>query len=404
LSIDITIFKEYYWSMIPRPAAINRIEQAFSIHPVTALLGPRQCGKTTLARMIAEHESCEYFDLEHPIDTRRLSQPLQTLEALTGLVVLDEVQRRPDLFEILRVLVDRPENPARFLVLGSASLQLVKGVSESLAGRIGFVDLGGFQMSEVGADRMERLWIRGGFPNSFLADDNSVSMVWRDNFVRTFLERDIPQLGITIPAETLRRFWTMVAHYHGQIWNAAEFARSLGTSENTARRYLGILAGAYMVRVLPPWFENIRKRQVKAPKIYIRDSGVLHALLQLTSLADLQGHPKIGASWEGFAADHVISALETRDAYFWATHAGAELDLMVTVKGKRYGFEFKYADAPGTSRSMHIALRDLKLEHLWIVYPGKQQYRLQENISVASLKTILKLIKDISNASRYVKG
>ena len=382
--------------MIPRPGAIDRIEQAFRIHPVTALLGPRQCGKTTLARMIAEHQSCEYFDLENPIDTRRLSQPLQTLEALTGLVVLDEVQRRPDLFEILRVLVDRPENPARFLLLGSASPQLVKGVSESLAGRIGFVDLAGFRMSEVGADRMEQLWIRGGFPNSFLAGNNSVSMVWRDNFVRTFLERDIPQLGITIPAETLRRFWTMVAHYHGQIWNAAEFARSLGTSENTARRYLDILAGAYMVRVLPPWFENIRKRQVKAPKFYIRDSGVLHALLQLTNLADLQGHPKIGASWEGFALDHVIRALETRDAYFWATHAGAELDLMVMVKGKRYGFEFKYADAPGRSRSMHIALHDLKLEHLWVVYPGKQQYRLQENITVASLKTILKLINDIS--------
>jgi predicted AAA+ superfamily ATPase len=375
--------------MIPRPAAINRVKQAFRIHPVTALLGPRQCGKTTLAYMIAAHESCEYFDLENPIDTRRLSQPLQALESLTGLVVLDEVQRRPDLFEILRVLVDRPENSAHFLLLGSASPQLVKGVSESLAGRIGFVDLTGFQMTEVGADRMEQLWIRGGFPNSFLADDNSTSMLWRDNFIRTFLERDIPQLGITVPAETLRRFWTMVAHYHGQIWNASEFARSLGTSENTARRYLDILAGAYMVRVLPPWFENIRKRQVKAPKIYIRDCGVLHALLQLSDLADLQGHPKIGASWEGFAAEHIISALETRDAYFWATHAGAELDLMVITKGKRYGFEFKYADAPGSSRSMHIGLQDLSLEHLWIIYPGKQEYSLQENITVTPLQTIL---------------
>jgi predicted AAA+ superfamily ATPase len=341
--------------------------------------------------MITEHEPCEYFDLENPVDTRRLSQPLQTLEALTGLVIIDEVQRRPDLFEILRVLVDRPDNSARFLLLGSASPQMVKGASESLAGRIGFVDLSGFQLTEVGVDLMQQLWVRGGFPNSFLADDDSASTIWRDNFIRTFLERDIPQLGITIPAETLRRFWTMVAHYHGQIWNAAEFARSLGTSENTARRYLDILAGAYMVRVLPPWFENIRKRQVKAPKIYIRDSGVLHSLLQLSNLANLQGHPKIGASWEGFAIEHVISAFETRDAYFWATHAGAELDLMVSIKGKRYGFECKYADAPGRTRSMHVALQDLKLEHLWVIYPGTQEYKLHEKITVAPLKTILDL-------------
>jgi predicted AAA+ superfamily ATPase len=341
--------------------------------------------------MITEHEPCEYFDLENPVDTRRLSQPLQTLEALTGLVIIDEVQRRPDLFEILRVLVDRPDNSARFLLLGSASPQMVKGASESLAGRIGFVDLSGFQLTEVGVDLMQQLWVRGGFPNSFLADDDSASTIWRDNFIRTFLERDIPQLGITIPAETLRRFWTMVAHYHGQIWNAAEFARSLGTSENTARRYLDILAGAYMVRVLPPWFENIRKRQVKAPKIYIRDSGVLHNLLQLSNLANLQGHPKIGASWEGFAIEHVISAFETRDAYFWATHAGAELDLMVSIKGKRYGFECKYADAPGRTRSMHVALQDLKLEHLWVIYPGTQEYKLHEKITVAPLKTILDL-------------
>jgi len=388
------IFKKYYIFMIPRPDAINRIENTFRVHPATALLGPRQCGKTTLARMITEHESCEYFDLENPVDTRRLSQPLQTLETLTGLVIIDEVQRRPDLFEILRVLVDRPDNPARFLLLGSASPQMVKGASESLAGRIGFVDLSGFHLTEVGVDLMQQLWVRGGFPNSFLADDKLASTIWRDNFIRTFLERDIPQLGITIPAETLRRFWTMVAHYHGQIWNAAEFARSLGTSENTARRYLDILAGAYMVRVLPPWFENIRKRQVKAPKIYIRDSGVLHSLLQLSNLTDLQGHPKIGASWEGFAVEHVISAFETRDAYFWATHAGAELDLMVNIKGKRYGFECKYADAPGRTRSMHVALQDLKLEHLWVIYPGNQEYKLHEKITVAPLKTILDLSKN----------
>jgi predicted AAA+ superfamily ATPase len=341
--------------------------------------------------MIAEREPCTYFDLENPVDIRRLSAPMTALEDLSGLVVIDEVQRRPDLFELLRVLADRPENPARFLLLGSASPQLVKGTSESLAGRLGFIDLSGFDLREVGVEQRVPLWMRGGFPRSFLALDDTASVAWREDFIRTFLERDIPQLGITIPAETLRRFWTMVAHYHGQIWNAAQFARSLGTSENTTRRYLDILAGAYMVRVLPPWLENIGKRQVKAPKIYIRDSGIFHALLQLTSLLDLQGHPKLGASWEGFVLEHVIGALDTRDAYFWATHAGAELDLLVLVKGKRYGFEFKYADAPGRSRSMQIAIRDLGLEHLWVIYPGHQEYTLNDKISVIPIDTLPRL-------------
>jgi predicted AAA+ superfamily ATPase len=324
---------------------------------------------------------------------------MRTLEGLTDLVVIDEVQRRPDLFELLRVLVDRPQNATLFLLLGSASPQLVKGVSESLAGRIGFVDLSGFNLGEVGDEHQDRLWIRGGFPRSFLADDNSASILWRDDFVRTFLERDIPQLGITIPSETLRRFWTMVAHYHGQVWNAADFARSLGTSENTARRYLDILAGAYVVRVLPPWFENIRKRQVKAPKVYIRDSGILHTLLQLRTLAHLQGHPKIGASWEGFAIEHVIGAFETRDAYFWATHAGAELDLLVMTAGRRYGFEFKYADAPGRTRSMHSAIKDLQLEHLWVVYPGVQEYTLHERISVIPMEAVADLVEDLRESA-----
>ncbi len=375
--------------MIPRPEAVSDIERSFQVHPVTALLGPRQCGKTTLARMISEHKPCEYFDLENPVDSRRLSQPLQALENLEGMVIIDEVQRRPELFELIRVLVDRSDNTAQFLLLGSASPQIIKNVSESLAGRIGFVDLSGFHLTEVGVDQIEKLWLRGGFPNSFLAENSDASDVWRSNFVRTFLERDIPQLGINIPAETLRRFWTMVAHYHGQIWNAAEFARSLGTSENTARRYLDILAGAFMVRILPPWFENLRKRQVKAPKIYIRDSGILHSLLQLSNLSDLQGHPKIGASWEGFAIEQIIGTLKTRDTYFWATHAGAELDLMVNFKGKRYGFELKYADAPGRTRSMHVALEDLNLQHLWVVYPGNQQYQLHDKITTLPLESVL---------------
>jgi predicted AAA+ superfamily ATPase len=374
--------------MIPRPDPIHQINTSFQVHPVTALLGPRQCGKTTLAQAIAGQEPATIFDLENPVDTQRLSVPMQTLKDLAGLVILDEVQRKPELFELLRVLVDRPGRNTRFLLLGSASPNLVKGVSETLAGRIGFVDLAGFQLWEIGEENLSRLFVRGGFPRAYLAGSESASVQWRENFIRTFLERDIPQLGISIPAETIRRFWTMVAHYHGQVWNAAEFARSLGAAENTARRYLDILSGSYMVRVLPPWFENIKKRQVKAPKIYVRDSGLLHSLLQIARLADLQGHPKIGASWEGFALEHVVRTLRIRDPYFWATHAGAELDLMVTRAAKRYGFEFKYADAPGRRRSMHIAIQDLGLTHLWVVYPGDQIYALDDKITVLPLKAI----------------
>jgi predicted AAA+ superfamily ATPase len=377
--------------MIPRPDAIERITTVFKVHPIAALLGPRQCGKTTLARMISEREQCTYFDLENPVDLRRLSAPMSTLEELSGLVVMDEIQRRPDLFELLRVLVDRPKSPVRFLILGSASPGLIKGVSESLAGRIGFIDLSGFDLREVGTEKRHRLWIRGGFPRSFLAEDDTSSTAWREDFIRTFLERDIPQLGITIPAETLRRFWTMISHYHGQVWNAAHFARSLGTSEKTARRYLDILAGAYMVRVLPPWYEDIRKRQVKAPKIYIRDSGILHSLLQINTMTDLQGHPKMGSSWEGFCLEQLIGGLKTRDVYFWATHAGAELDLLVTVEGNRYGFEFKYADAPGSNRSMRIAIKDIGLEHLWIIYPGRKKYDIDKGISVIPIDLIRSL-------------
>ena len=341
--------------------------------------------------MIAGREPCEFFDLESPVDLRRLSAPMTTLEKLSGLVIIDEVQRRPDLFELLRVLVDRPENPARFLLLGSASPRLVRGVSESLAGRIGFVDLSGFDLRETGAEHQDRLWTRGGFPRSFLAPDDASSMGWRDGFIRTFLERDIPQLGITIPAETLRRFWTMMAHYHGQVWNASQLARSLGASENTARSYLDIMAGSFMVRVLPPWFENLGRRQVKSPKVYLRDTGILHALLQIGTFADLQAHPKLGASWEGFALEQVAGLFDARDIYFWATHGGAELDLFLTLSGKRYGFEFKYADAPGRTRSMLVAREELGLERLWVVYPGAKEYALDEVISVIPLASIPQL-------------
>ena len=379
--------------MIDRPGYLKRIKDVFRIHPIAALLGPRQCGKTTLAGMLAEHRSCTIFDLESPVGRQQLATPMTALERLKGLVIIDEIQRKPDLIEILRVLVDRPNSKAQFLVLGSASPELVKGTSESLAGRVGFVDLSGFTLAEVGANKRDRLWNRGGFPRSFLASTEAASGDWRQDFICTFLERDIPQLGITIPSETLRRFWTMVAHYHGQVWNAAEFARSLGASENTARRYLDILSGAYMVRVLPPWFENLKKRQVKAPKIYIRDSGILHSLLQLAKTRDLLGHPKLGASWEGFALEHVLNLAKTRDTYYWATHGGAELDLLIFASGKRFGFEFKYMDAPGLTRSTHVALQDLRLDHLWIVYPGSERYSLHERVAAIPLEAVRDPVK-----------
>ena len=377
---------------VARPAPTARVRESFAVHPVVALTGPRQCGKTTLARAIAgDAAESTYFDLEAAVDRRRLDTPEQTLGRLSGLVIIDEVQRLPALFETVRVLVDRPENGARYLLLGSASPALVKGVSESLAGRVGLVDLGGFDLREVAADPWRTLWLRGAFPRCYLAPDARGSALWRESFVRTFLERDIPQFGITIPVETLRRFWTMIAHYHGQVWNAAELARSLGASERTARGYLDILAGAFMVRTLPPWFENLKKRQVKAPRVYVRDTGLLHTLLDVVRESDLAGHPKVGASFEGFAMEQLLAAFETGNAYFWATHGGAEIDLLITRGGKRYGFECKLSDAPGTTRSMRVALDDLGLEHLWIVYSGDEAYSLDERISVLPVAGIPEL-------------
>ena len=307
---------------------------------------------------------------------------------MSGLVVIDEIQRQPELFETLRVLVDRPDNPARFLVLGSASPSLVRGTSESLAGRVGLVDLSGFHLSETGAESWRALWLRGGFPRSFLAPHDRASAVWRRSFVRTFLERDIPQFGITVPAETLRRFWTMLAHCHGQAWNAAEFARALGSSEGTARRYLDILTGAFMVRALPPWFANVRKRQVRSPKIYLRDIGLLHTLLGLETSEAVAGHPKVGASFEGFAVEQLAGVFDAGGLHFWGTHGGAELDLLATHLGRCYGFECKLADAPGTTRSMRAALEDLELEHLFVVYPGDAAYPLDERISTLPVTAI----------------
>jgi predicted AAA+ superfamily ATPase len=371
--------------VIERQRAAQRIEESFRVHPATALLGPRQCGKTTLARALVAEQGGIVFDLENPIDRQRLSAPLAALEPLKGLVVLDEIQHRPELLELLRVLVDRPDNAARFLVLGSASPRLIRGVAETLAGRIGFVDLGGLDLREVGASRQQDLWSRGGFPRSFLAADDAASAAWRAAFVRTFLERDLPQLGITIPAESLRRFWTMIAHAHGSVWNASALGRSLGVSDQTTRSYLDILAGAYVIRVLPPWFENLKKRQVKSPKVLVRDSGLLHSLLQIPDLQGVLGHPAAGASWEGFVVEQVLARLESRDAYFWAAHSGAELDLLVFHRGRRLGFEAKLADAPAVTRSMRAALADLALDHLYVLVPGGPTYRLDEKITVTTL-------------------
>lgn len=374
---------------IDRVKVIQSIEVAFGVHPAVILAGPRQSGKTTLARFFAaQNREAHFFDLERVVDQRKLANPELTLASMDGLIVIDEAQRKPELFSALRPLLDRPDSNSRFLLTGSASPDLVRGISESLAGRIATIDLGGFTLEETGTDEWPKLWLRGGFPRSFLAIDSPASYLWRESFIRTFLERDIPQLGIRIPAETLRRFWTMIAHYHGQVWNGAEFARALGTSEPTARRYLDILVAAHMVRLLPPWFENLKKRQLKSPKLYIRDSGLLHALLGLPDRNTLVGHPKVGASWEGFAIEQVLASCNSRDAYFWATHGGAELDLMVMRGGRRFGFEFKYSEAPTTTKSMRVAIQSLGLEHLFIIYPGNDPFPLDDKISALPLPSI----------------
>jgi len=378
--------------LLERTNYLQEIERRLAAYPIVALPGPRQAGKTTLARLVSESRAeggVHHFDLESSSDLARLANPELALKDLTGLIILDEIQRMPELFPLLRVPADRPAGPAKFLILGSASPDLIKGASESLAGRVSFVDVSGFSLSEVGKNHLTTRWWRGGFPRAFLAEDDAMVRRWHEDFFRTFLERDIPQLGISIPATTMRRFWTMIAHFHGRIWNASELARSLGSSENTARRYLDILCGTYVVRQLPPWFENLKKRQVKAPKIYIRDSGICHALLGIESHEALQAHPKLGASWEGFAIEQILSVTGDREAYFWATHAGAELDLLVFYKGERIGFEFKYSDEPSTTRSMHTALHDLNLAHLYVVHPGQHQFPLTESITAIPLPDLL---------------
>lgn len=374
--------------MIQRPAYLKNLADGVRRSPVTALLGPRQCGKTTLARMFEQDMQKTYFDLESEPDRLRLQNPELMLGSLDGLVVLDEIQVMPELFRVLRVLVDRPENQARFLILGSASPDIVKNVSETLAGRVEFIELSGFDLSEVGGDAWEKLWLRGGYPRSFLAESDEDSRIWREGFIKTFLERDIPQLGISIPSTAMRRFWTMLAHYHGQTWNASELARSMGLSDKTVRSYLDILTGTFMVRQLQPWFENIKKRQVKAPKIYFRDSGLLHNLLSLNDLSSLAGHPKVGSSWEGFALEQFLQIIQPSQSYFWATHSGAEIDLFFLHQGHRYGVEVKYNEAPPVTKSMRIALDNLNLDKMWIIYPGKHVYPVDDKILVCPLDHI----------------
>ncbi len=376
-------------TLIRRPRYLAAIESALAANPICALMGPRQCGKTTLARQIArQHKPAHLFDLESASGRARLADPELGLTPLTGLVVIDEIQRQPQLFEALRPLADRPSTRTRFLVLGSASPELIRGVSESLAGRVGFVDLGGFDLTEVGARSWRRLWFRGGFPRSYLAASDGQSLAWRRDFIRTFLERDVPQLGIRIPGEALRRFWLMLAHYHGQIWNGAELARSLGVSDHTVRGYLDVLSATYVLRQLPPWFANIGKRQYKAPKVYIRDSGLLHALLSVGEFTQLEGHPKLGASWEGVALEQVLSVVGSDETFYWGTHAGAELDLLLFRRGRRYGIEFKYGGAPTMTKSLHVALADLELDRAWIVYPGQQEYPVHERVDVLPLTDV----------------
>lgn len=366
--------------MVFRDKVQADVRLALARAPVVLLAGPRQAGKTTIARTLVPSSSGNYFDLEDPADLARLTDPKTALMPLRGTVVIDEVQRRPDLFPVLRVLADRRPSRARFLVLGSASGDLLRQSSESLAGRVEVIELGGFTPAEVSPRDQSRLWLRGGFPRAFLARNAAESWTWREQFVRRFLERDLPQLGGPAAASTLLRFWTMVAHYHGGVWSHAEPARSLGVSEPTIRRYLDVLTAVFMVRQLQPWHANLSKRQIKSPKVYVRDSGLLHQLLGIRTEPDLLRHPKMGASWEGFVVESLLAALRPDEAYFWGTHQGAELDLLLMHRGRRFGVEIKRTDAPVLTSSMRIALEDLALDHLIVVYPGEFGYRLAPRV------------------------
>lgn len=384
---------------IARSAHLHTLERLLREHPVVALLGARQVGKTTLAHALVKRRTgpSVRFDLEDPRDLAQLEEATLTLGGLRGLVVLDEIQRRPGLFPVLRVLADRPRTPARFLVLGSAAPDLLRQGAETLAGRIAFHELGGLDVEEVGVARLDRLWFRGGFPRSYLAPSHRRSDEWRRNFIRTFLERDLPQFGVGLPSAALERFWTMLAHYHGQVWNSSEFARSFGVSHTTVRKYLDVLTGAFVVTQLRPWAENVGKRIVKSPKVYLSDSGLLHALLGLATPADVMRHPKLGASWEGFMLAQVVRVLRARpeECFFWATHAGAELDLLVARGRRRWGFEFKRTDAPRITPSQRSALETLKLDRLDVIHAGTATFPLGRRVRAVAAADLLQEIKPL---------
>jgi predicted AAA+ superfamily ATPase len=385
--------------MIDRDLHVQRIISLLKRFPVVALLGARQVGKTTLAGLIAPSVSdhSTRFDLENPADVARLADPMLALQGLKGIVVLDEVQRRPELFPVLRVLADRKPVRARFLVLGSAAPDLLRQSSESLAGRIAYYELPGLALREIGAERADRLWVRGGFPKSFLAHSDRESLEWRQSFIRTFLERDLPALGVNVASDTMRRFWLMLAHHHAQLWNASELGRSFGVADTTVRSYLDKLTDALVVRQLKPWHENLSKRQVKAPKIFIRDSGLLHALLNLATQRDLEGHPKLGASWEGFVIDQIVQQLGVNpdETYHWRTHQGAELDLLIVRGDLRLGFEVKRTAAPALTPSMRSALHDLKLKSLIVVHAGNETFPLSKQVQAVAVDNLLKIVTSL---------
>lgn len=381
--------------MIKRTQWHSRIQAALRRSRILTLVGPRQCGKTTLAREFVPEDSANYFDLEDPVSLARLDEPMTALGSLQGLIVIDEIQRRPELFPALRVLVDRESFAGRFLILGSASGDLLRQSSETLAGRMEMLRMRGLGLQELGQSAQPQHWLRGGFPLAYLAASEEDSLAWRKSFIQTLLERDFPQWGVQTSATALWRFWTMLAHYHGQTWNAAEFARAMGVSESTTRRYLDLLSDAFMVRQLQPWHANIRKRQIKSPKVYIHDSGLLHQLLGISSERDLLTHPKIGASWEGYVIEEVLSAVQPDEAWFWATYQGAEIDLLLRKNGRMLGVECKRTDAPRITPSIRTALADLKLDKVLVVYPGNKRYALGEQVEALPLTDLTKADMDI---------
>jgi len=394
--LDNSIFHGMLFSMeIKRLKELKIIKDRIKESPIVAILGPRQCGKTTLSNQFAKTvntKSVHFFDLEDYRDLSRLDNPILALEQLSGYIIIDEIQKKPEIFPVIRVLSDKnPKN--RYIILGSASRDLIAQSSETLAGRISYLEMSGFSLEHIALKDIKKLWLRGGFPRSFLSKNELSSFSWRQDFIRTFLERDIPNLGLNIPVKALRRFWIMLSHYHGQIFNASEIGKSLSISDNTARKYLDILSGTFLIRQLQPWYYNTKKRLVKRPKIYFRDSGILHALLSLETSMDIARHPKMGASWEGFALEQIVTYLNLteEEVFFWAVHTGAELDLLFQKHGKLWGIETKYSDAPKITKSMISAIKELSLAHLWIIYPGKVSYPLSKNISVVPLKEFSKI-------------